>query len=206
MGNPITDDRHAVAAQVRDVLAAASVTWQVPDDPPANITPPAAVVTTAEGTWEQVRFGVWALPFAVRFYVDPLHLPDLDEALALVVPSLGGAEVRAPAAARYGAVTYMAAAIVIPRHIALTAPPAPPTGLIATPGPGNVALQWDAYPDPACTFDAYRDGVKANDRPLTVETFPDVGLDPGTYAYHVTATSPAGVTSAPSATASATVT
>ncbi|WP_165067059.1 pectinesterase family protein [Marisediminicola senii] len=87
-----------------------------------------------------------------------------------------------------------------------TAPPAVPTGVVATPADSKVILSWTANTDgDLAGYNVYRDDVKLNTVLLTSATFTETGLVNDTaYAYRVTAVDETGLESAASAVASTT--
>jgi PKD repeat protein len=91
-------------------------------------------------------------------------------------------------------------------------PPGAPTGLVATPGPGQVSLDWADSPEPGVGYNVKRSlasggsYTKLNAAPLTQSAYIDTGLAAGTpYFYVVSAVGPGGE-SANSTEASATPT
>ncbi len=91
-----------------------------------------------------------------------------------------------------------------------TPPPAAPARLVATPGPGEIALTWEPGSRSSLRYEVYRrlpgssDLVKASDEPLASPSFIDSPCDPGAeYTYVVRALDRRDQQSAPSQTASA---
>lgn len=85
-------------------------------------------------------------------------------------------------------------------------PPAAPTGLAATAGNGQVALDWkDNSESDLDHYNVYRGGTKVAS--VTPSAYTNTGLTNGTaYSYYVTAVDHAGNVSAPSSTVTATPT
>lgn len=85
-------------------------------------------------------------------------------------------------------------------------PPLVPKGLTATPGDGQVQLNWTANTEPDLKgYNLYRDGVKVNGTPLIGTNYTDTGRTNGTtYSYQISAVNTSDSESAKSAAKTAT--
>jgi subtilisin family serine protease len=111
----------------------------------------------------------------------------------------------------YGRIDADSAIFATPPDAPDTTPPAPPTGLVATPGNAQVNLVWSASPEPdVAGYSVFRsdDGVSFAEVSLTLLTSPaftDNGVSNGlTYLYYIVAEDVSGNVSGASATVSAT--
>ena len=126
--------------------------------------------------------------------------PDVAETSDTDVPD-GRHRYEVVAIDRYGA---FGPAAEVEAGVGDVSPPAPPTGLVATPEGRDVRLVWDPTPEPdVVRYAVLRDGARIGSS--EAPAYRDPGLANGTYVYTVIALDRGGLESGESAPASATI-
>jgi len=165
----------------------------VPDEPPplvARLTPDKAVQLSWQRTAETI-----GLDYVLHRSDKPSFKPD--ESTRIALTSAG----RFTDAAAAGKLHYALMVVDDTRRskpayaaidVPVPPPPGPPTGLIARPLPGEIALQWTGPDVPNLRYHVYRTKAgagkleKLTDEPVAAAGFVDVGLKAGEkYAYVV---------------------